>query len=175
MHYALLDYSSHVANYIKGVCVSLHDKDDASFTDAVFRVAIMHLHVHPGLNARQFLSPGFVERKLLFIVDLIRAVVRMHEESSRAAASSRAVLPYTSHHMLEPGSATTATGLGLDARLEPEPHPNDLQPPLAHALPGHIAREKGRPGVQSGVIYSVGASAAAASGPEAVYRVSTAG
>jgi hypothetical protein len=34
-------------------------KDDASFTDSAFRLAILELGIKPNLQARQFLSKGF--------------------------------------------------------------------------------------------------------------------
>lgn len=60
LHYVLLDYSPHVAGYVHAKVGSLYAKDDASFTDACFRLSLLHLGLLPQLNARQFLSSGFV-------------------------------------------------------------------------------------------------------------------
>ena len=60
LHFALLTYSPHVAAHVAARGFMLYAKDDASFTDAVFRLAAQHLGVHSGLQARQFLSRGFV-------------------------------------------------------------------------------------------------------------------
>ena len=60
LHFALLTFSPHVAARVAEKGFLLYAKDDASFAEAVFRLAAQHLGVHPGLQARQFLSRGFV-------------------------------------------------------------------------------------------------------------------
>jgi centrosomal protein CEP44 len=60
LHFALLDFSPHVAAFVSARGFVLYAKDDAAFTDAVFRLAQLHLSLHPALQARQFLSRGFI-------------------------------------------------------------------------------------------------------------------
>ena len=60
LHYALLDYSPHVAALVSARGFDLYGRDDASFTLAVFRLATLHLGLKPGLQAQQFLAMGFV-------------------------------------------------------------------------------------------------------------------
>ncbi len=60
LHYVLLDYSPHVAAYVHSLGFRLYAQDDARFTDAVFRLAALHLGLKPQLNARMFLANGFV-------------------------------------------------------------------------------------------------------------------
>jgi hypothetical protein len=78
--------------------------DDRAFCDAVFHVAVdwkrrpqhsASLLSSPGLAsplrpssvpAPLFLQPGFAERKILFVVDMIQAAVAIHEEASRVEA-----------------------------------------------------------------------------------------
>jgi hypothetical protein len=60
LHFLLLDSSAHVAAFVTSRGFLLHALDDASFTDAVFRLAREHLGVRQSLQARQFLARGFV-------------------------------------------------------------------------------------------------------------------
>ena len=60
LHFALLDYSPHVAAFVSSHGFDLYGRDDASFTTAVFRCATLHLGLRPGIQAQQFLSRGFV-------------------------------------------------------------------------------------------------------------------
>ena len=60
LHFALLDYSPHVAAFVSSSGYDLYGRDDASFTLAVFRFAVLHLGLKPGLQAQQFLAMGFV-------------------------------------------------------------------------------------------------------------------
>ena len=60
LHFALLTFSPHVAAFVSERGFMLYAKDDASFTDAVFRLSALHLGVQCGLQSRQFLSRGFV-------------------------------------------------------------------------------------------------------------------
>jgi Centrosomal spindle body, CEP44 len=74
-------------------------KDDRSFVEDVFRllketwgVSASQLHI----NATQFLAPrGFVERKLLLVVEVMKRCMRIHSEAERAHLASKAVFPYT--------------------------------------------------------------------------------
>lgn len=67
LHFALLDFSPHVASFTASHCGSLFAKDDASFTDAVFRLASHHLGVSAGLQPRQFLARGFTGARRVFL------------------------------------------------------------------------------------------------------------
>jgi hypothetical protein len=60
LHHAVLDFSPYVAAFIAAAGFVLYSKDDASFTDDVFRLAAKHLGVPAGLQPRQFLARGFV-------------------------------------------------------------------------------------------------------------------
>jgi hypothetical protein len=60
LHFALLDFSPHVAAFVAARGFVLYAKDDAAFTNAVFRLATLHLGVAPRLKYGQFLSRGFV-------------------------------------------------------------------------------------------------------------------
>ncbi len=60
LHYVLLEYSTHVATMLHAKGFSLFAKDDAAFTDAVFRLSVLHLGLRPQINARMFLAAGFV-------------------------------------------------------------------------------------------------------------------
>jgi centrosomal protein CEP44 len=60
LHHVLLDFSPFVAAFVATAGFTLFSKDDASFTDDVFRLATKHFGLNPGLQARHFLSQGFV-------------------------------------------------------------------------------------------------------------------
>ena len=105
------------------------------------------------------------ERKLIFVVDMMRSCKALHDEGVRRAASdsSRGVHPYTvSHHMLEPASASTRWDLRVHNRVELMPGSTNesLQPLRAKSMP--LASE--RP--SSDHIYSGGVSAARLEAPD---------
>ncbi len=60
LHFALLDFSPHVAAFVAARGFVLYAKDDAAFANAVFRLASLHLGVAPRLKYGQFLARGFV-------------------------------------------------------------------------------------------------------------------
>ena len=91
LHYALLDYSAAAADWVTrlaGEPELLSDCDDATFTEVVLRLAPA-LGVRAHLSAAQFLALGFVERKLLFVVGVIRGVQRLDEEARPVASRTR--------------------------------------------------------------------------------------
>ncbi len=60
LHFALLDFSPHVAAFVSAQGFDLYGRDDSSFTAAVFRLAALHLGLRPAIQAQQFLARGFV-------------------------------------------------------------------------------------------------------------------
>lgn len=49
-----------MAGFIHNKGYRLFAKDDAQFIDAVFRLALLHMDIQPHINARMFLSTGFI-------------------------------------------------------------------------------------------------------------------
>lgn len=94
----------------------------------------------------------FAERKLIFVVDVIRACVNIREEGERVAASKRRgpVPPYAGHVNLNPTSASTWDHVRAQSRAEAPAGPNDLLPPRAQSVP------KPGAGGNSDTIYSTG-------------------
>ncbi len=98
------------------------------------------------------------ERKLQFVVSVIRACQVLHEGAARAAAAAAVapVVPYTAHFSLEPASASTRWHTHATSRVERAQPPNALAPGRAGSLPAPGAR------ASSNHIYSVGVPAAVA-------------
>lgn len=139
LHYSLLNFSSHVAEAVK--LDPYADVDDATFTEAVFRTAIQVASMRPALNARQFLSAGFVEKKLTFVIEILDWCERYHSECEAAVKRStvKSVRSYTTGystgHYMDPVSASTRSFLHVQSREEQEPLPNSILPPQASQTP----------------------------------------
>jgi len=74
---------------------SLFARDDASFTDSVLKLCRGELGIHPHLTPAQFLSRGFVERKLIAVAGIMQACGRMHATAAADAARGKTVPPYS--------------------------------------------------------------------------------
>ncbi|KDO34623.1 hypothetical protein SPRG_00686 [Saprolegnia parasitica CBS 223.65] len=84
LHYALLDYSRHVAQRVQAADLDLYGRTDAKFVDGVFRFAREHLGYFPSLTSAQFLSATqFRERKLIIVAEMLEHIAKIHVEGLR--------------------------------------------------------------------------------------------
>lgn len=83
VHFALLNYSKLVAEYIYNLNFDMYTKNDYSFVELTYKLLRQKFQYRPILTIGQFLSPGFAERKILFCLDLIRVVKDKHLELLR--------------------------------------------------------------------------------------------
>ena len=109
LHFSLLDLSPHVASFVREKGFNMFALNDAKFTEAVFRLASMHMGLKPHMTVTQFLSDGYTERRLIFAADLVKACLALHEEEERKIAFKKRgpIPPYAGHLMLIPTSAST--------------------------------------------------------------------
>lgn len=82
LRFALTSFSPHVAVWAAD---SLLVRSDAQFLPAAFRLIVNRLALKVPMTCAQFHSVGFVERKLLFVADVLRAVRHAHEERETQA------------------------------------------------------------------------------------------
>ncbi len=82
IHYAILEYSRFVARIAVEKNYELM-KDDLTFLKNAFKFMQVELGVKPSLTPLHFLSPGFVERKVILVTELVRGVRRRHDELQR--------------------------------------------------------------------------------------------
>ena len=82
LRFALTSYSPHVAAWAAD---SLLVRSDAQFLPPAFRLIVNRLSLKIPMTCAQFHSVGFVERKLLFVADVVRAVRHAHEECEAQA------------------------------------------------------------------------------------------
>ncbi|RYE99871.1 MAG: hypothetical protein EOO41_00415 [Methanobacteriota archaeon] len=77
---------------------TLYARDDASFTDDCFKLACRHFPrpLKPHITPAQFLADGFVERKIIFVVEVLRQCIDIHRQAElRAQLTRKAVPPYS--------------------------------------------------------------------------------
>jgi centrosomal protein CEP44 len=70
IHHCLLEYSSHVANYITEVGFDLYSKSDLRFIESTYKLLLNQFTYKPAITVQQFFQTGFAERKILLCHDL---------------------------------------------------------------------------------------------------------
>jgi hypothetical protein len=90
LHFTLLHYSRCVARWLTDLGHELYAKNDARFVETVYRLARQDLNYHHSLTCKQFLSAGFAERKVLFVIDLLQLCRNKHAELGRTREAQKA-------------------------------------------------------------------------------------
>lgn len=74
--------------------------------EEVYKILRNEFNYRPSLNLTQFFNPGFAERKLILVCDLIKLCKRKHNEISKQKADAKRktvyVLLYHISHSLLP-------------------------------------------------------------------------
>ena len=83
LHHVLLVFSRHVAGAILGAGYELHAKTDMRFVEAVHKLLASEFGYRMALTPRQFFSPGFAERKMMLIDDVVQLCRRRHNDMVR--------------------------------------------------------------------------------------------
>merc|ERR1740121_1438950 len=89
LHYAFRIRSPTFSAFLSDHGLELRAKTDLRFVEGVYKALRAHLHYSPALTVNQFFSVGFAERRVLFCLDVLRLVVRMHEELLGGAVFAR--------------------------------------------------------------------------------------
>ena len=77
----LLEYSPYFAQYLNTKKVTLYGLTDQPFLKQAFNVMRSELGITIPMTVSQFLSDGFLERKIILVVELIQQVRFRHEVS----------------------------------------------------------------------------------------------
>jgi hypothetical protein len=91
LHYLLLNYSRFIARLLHEKRYEItytvgSDGDVEGFAKNAFRFFYFELNINPTITAKQFISNnGFVERKMLLLVDFIQAVIDKHKEMEKCS------------------------------------------------------------------------------------------
>jgi hypothetical protein len=90
LHYLLLHYSRFIARLLHEKRYEISytlgsDGDVEGFAKNAFRFFYFELNINPTITAKQFIQDGFVERKMLLLVDFIQAVIDKHEEMEKCS------------------------------------------------------------------------------------------
>ena len=80
MHYALLEFSTHLALMVTRKGYELYSSTDKRFVTDVILLLQNEFSYRPSLSASQFLSSGYAERKIIFICDVVKLCRRKHQE-----------------------------------------------------------------------------------------------
>jgi hypothetical protein len=105
------------------------------FLDAAFRFLAEKCGVPPAMTVQQFLTPGSVEKKAMYLVDVIRALKHKHNELYR---EKQAKQPQSQHQHQQSHPSTFSS--------VPASHPSPSQPQQQNASPSppnigrHIAQ-----------------------------------
>ncbi len=84
LHYMLLGFSRHVAQWLVEAGYELHSKSDARFVNCVWRLCRAEFAFRPALTEAQFMHDGaFAEARVLFAFLLTQHCKRMHNKLLR--------------------------------------------------------------------------------------------
>ncbi|KAJ0411422.1 hypothetical protein ATCC90586_007082 [Pythium insidiosum] len=102
LHFALLDFSRHVARELVEKGYDLYGKTDARFVEQTFRVLREEFHYFPSLTTTQFLSTNYLERKVLLTADAVELILKRHDELLRLKRQQQANVTETSISKTQP-------------------------------------------------------------------------
>ena len=88
----LTAYSPRLTQYVASKGIHLLGKSGARFLEAATKFVVDEFHVAPPLPVKRFMSPGYVERKILATVELVE---RCKDLSRHLAKKSREAVPPT--------------------------------------------------------------------------------
>lgn len=154
LHFALLRFSKNVARWLVERGYDLYGKTDLRFIETVYRLVRHEFGYRHALTCKQFLSVGFAERKLLFVVDLLQLCRAKHLELGRELSATRKVPPVTqkADRATLPGASRAAVGNCASMTIGPQQHAPPQQPMVQrHLPPGYRLRGETGPPVQRGV------------------------
>eukprot|EP01083_Nonionella_stella_P269346 911233_1 len=96
IHFALLEYSGSVAEFLTDRGYDIYGRNDQRFMDNVFRLLRSEFAYFPALSVSHFLSSsGFAERKMMLVCDLVAKTVdlaaKLEKEKRQRAKRSRSL------------------------------------------------------------------------------------
>ncbi|KAJ3384055.1 Centrosomal protein of 44 kDa [Entophlyctis sp. JEL0112] len=139
IHFVLLDSSDSavvggevsIPQYFASRNHVLYAKRDGRFIDSVYKLLRDEFNYKPVLSRDQFFSNGFAERKMQFVIDVVRMVRNLRVDLGRRAKKATKKnhpLPASVRHT-DKSSTTTSEGLRRQNQLDTRPsHPPPLPP-----------------------------------------------
>ncbi len=89
MHFTLLEYSKNAAEWLLENNYHLLGKSDTRFLDTVFMILRNQFNYKIPFTVAQFLSPGYSQRKMMLVADLIQHVKTKHQDLTKAKAPKK--------------------------------------------------------------------------------------
>jgi hypothetical protein len=125
LHYTLLDYSSLLAAHFAAKGYELYGKKDSRFLEAVYALLRKEFTYRPQLTRQQFFNMGYVERKLIFLFDVIQACKTLHHNLSKTNKNKKGKKKTTisdnpSNDTIKKGDTTTESSPKHSFRLMEE-------------------------------------------------------
>lgn len=174
LHFAFLDFSIQFAQFLSETGHEMRAKSDLRFMEEAYKVLRQHLSYSPVLTVAQFFSQGFAERKVLLCQEVLRAVLRKHEEltarrtplKGRKEAQVRrpqgainawsfgpreVAAPSISSSSFDPHAWAKEAQVQIQPQVEPAPFANEDEvrpqtPPKPCSMDGeHMSKEEARP------------------------------
>ena len=80
-----MNFSRYLSKYFITQCYEFHNKNDQKFVQTVYRLLLNEFQYRPSLSSNMFLSPGYAERKLIMLCDIIHLCKKKHNELYKQA------------------------------------------------------------------------------------------
>lgn len=94
VHYFVLHYSHHVAEWVTEQGYELVGRSDARFMQGLYKLLRTEFNYHPSLTLAQFFAVGYGEHKVIMLCDLFRMCKDKDVELDRKTAKKKAVATY---------------------------------------------------------------------------------
>eukprot|EP00930_Biecheleria_cincta_P082508 TRINITY_DN7222_c0_g1_i1.p1 TRINITY_DN7222_c0_g1~~TRINITY_DN7222_c0_g1_i1.p1 ORF type:complete len:541 (-),score=90.95 TRINITY_DN7222_c0_g1_i1:163-1746(-) len=146
LHYVMLEFSAAFASFLSDSGYELRSKSDLRFVEALFKLLRDLLSYSPVLSVRNFFSPGFAERKILFCLDVLHAVTLKADDltARNSIGSSRtcrgASLDRAAHLSEFDGTSLPTNDAWIDELALPQVPPEPC--PLVDADAGSSSEEQ---------------------------------
>ena len=80
IHHCLLEYSPHVADFIRTEGFDLFAKSDFRFIESAFKLLVNTFDYKPAISVHQFFQDGFAEHKIILCKDIASLMKQKHKE-----------------------------------------------------------------------------------------------
>jgi len=131
LHFALNDWSSHIANLVLKLGYSFEEKTDWNFMETVFSFIRNVMKTQPGLSLEQFFSQGFTLPKLKMVNTTVQFLIKKHIELRKKAIPpkrvSRRVLAQRSEQWVQQRQTYSPRSPIQERQMQEEPVDSSVQ------------------------------------------------
>ena len=155
LHFALLGFSRLVAKWISEEGYELYSKTDLRFIETAYRFLRDNFNYRHALTCKQLLGGGFAERKVLFVVDVLKLCRTKHIDLSRertkrakpcdASYQSSSASALSAPRQKSGAPSTRVQRNHLHSSFSQRPAARPSSPPPPSDLTSHSAWELERP------------------------------